>query len=62
MIAITITQSVSSFKDDDDLKSYKKYYLTTVEIKGYTIVIDGGNLTLERLQLVTVMIAQLDVY
>ena len=63
----------SSFKDDDALKSYKQYYV--VEIKDYNIVIDGRNvfvkpirndlkhmITLERLQLVKVMITQLDIY
>ena len=31
------------FKDDDIRKSYKQYYLPTVEIKDYNIVIDGRN-------------------
>ena len=53
---------VSSFKGDDDLKSYKKYYLTTVKIKGYNSVIDRRNLTLQRLRLVKVIITHLDNY
>ena len=51
---------VSSFKGD--LKSYKKYYLTTVKIKGYNSVIDRRNLTLQRLRLVKVIITHLDNY
>ena len=34
---------VSSFKDDDGRKSYKQYYLPTVKIKDYNIVIDERN-------------------
>ena len=33
-----------SFKDDDNRKSYKEYYLPTVEIKNYNVMIDGRNL------------------
>ena len=52
-------------------KVTKQYYFSTVEIKDYNVMINGRNffdqptksdLTLERLQLVRVMIAQLDVY
>ena len=52
-----------------------QYYLPTVEIKDYNVMIGGRNffdqtiknglqhiITLERLQLVKVMITQLDVY
>ena len=35
---------VLSFKDDDGRKGYKQYYLPTVEIEDYNIVIDGRNL------------------
>ena len=34
---------VLSFKCDDGRKSYKQYYLPTVEIKDYNIMIDGRN-------------------
>ena len=34
---------VLSFEDDDDRKSYKQYYLPTVELKDYNVVIDGRN-------------------
>ena len=32
-----------SFKDDNGRKSYKQYYLPTVEIKNYNVMIDGRN-------------------
>ena len=32
-----------SFECDDVRKSYKQYYLPTVEIKDYNVVIDGRN-------------------
>ena len=32
---------VLSFKDEDDRESDKKYYLPTVEIKDYNVMIDG---------------------
>ena len=32
------------FKDDDGRESHKQYYLPTVEIKGYNVMIDGRNL------------------
>ena len=64
-----------SFKDDDCRENHKQYYLTTVEIKYYNVMIDGRNFfdqpiknnlkkydTLERLQQVKVMITQQDVY
>ena len=63
---------VSSFKNDDDRESHKQYYLLTVEIKDYNVMIDGRNFfdqpikndlkTLEILQQVKVMITQLHVY
>ena len=34
---------VLSFKDDNGRKSYKQYYLPTVEIKNYNVMIDGRN-------------------
>ena len=34
---------VLSFEGDDGRKSYKQYYLPTVEIKYYNVVIDGRN-------------------
>ena len=34
---------VLSFKDDDGRKSYRQYYLPTLEIKDYNVVIDGRN-------------------
>ena len=34
---------VLSFKGDDGQKSYKQYYLPTVEIKDYNVVTDGRN-------------------
>ena len=34
---------VLSFENDDDRKSYKRYYLLTVEIKDYNVEIDGRN-------------------
>ena len=34
---------VLPFKDDDNRESHKEYYLPTVEIKYYNIMIDGGN-------------------
>ena len=32
-----------SFKDDDGRESHKQYYLPTVEIKDYNVMIDGRN-------------------
>ena len=32
------------FKDDDGQESHRQYYLPTVEIKDYNVVIDGRNL------------------
>ena len=34
---------VSSFKNDDGRESHKQYYLLTVEIKDYNVMIDGIN-------------------
>ena len=34
---------VLSFKDDDGRQSHKQYYLPTVEIKDYNVMIDGRN-------------------
>ena len=34
---------VLSFKNDDGQKRYKQYYLPTVKIKDYNVVIDGRN-------------------
>ena len=34
---------VLSFKDGDGQKSHKQYYLPTVEIKDYNVMIDGRN-------------------
>ena len=36
---------VLSFKDDDVRESHKNYYLSTVEIKDYNVIIDGRNLS-----------------
>ena len=33
-----------SFKDDDGRESHKQYYLPTVEIKDYNVMINGINL------------------
>ena len=33
---------VLSFKDDDGWESYRQYYVPTVEIKDYNVMIDGG--------------------
>ena len=33
-----------SFKDDNGRESHKQYYLPTVEIKDYNVMIDGRNL------------------
>ena len=32
-----------SFKDEDGQESYKQYYLPTVEIRDYNVMIDGKN-------------------
>ena len=32
-----------SFKDADGQESYKQYYLPTVKIEGYNVMIDGKN-------------------
>ena len=66
---------VLSFKDEDDRQNHSQYYLPTVEIKNYKVMIDEINFfdqptknqlkhmkTSERLQPVKVMITQLDVY
>ena len=34
---------VLSFKDNDGRESQKKYYLSTVEIRNYKVMIDGRN-------------------
>ena len=34
---------VLSFKDENGWESYKQYYLSTVEIKNYNVMIDGRN-------------------
>ena len=34
---------VFSFKDNDGRESQKKYYLSTVEIRNYKVMIDGRN-------------------
>ena len=34
---------VLSFESDDARKSYKQYYLRTMEMKDYNVVIDGKN-------------------
>ena len=33
-----------SFKDDDGRESHKQYYIPTVEIKDFNIVIDGRHI------------------
>ena len=33
-----------SFKDDDNRESHKEYYLLTVEVKNYNVMIDGRNI------------------
>ena len=38
---------VLSFKDEDGWESYKKYYLSTVEIKDHNFMIDGRNVCYE---------------
>ena len=66
---------VSSFKGNDGRKSHKQYHFSTVEMKDYNAMIDERNLfyqpikndlkhliTLERLQLVNVIITLQDVY
>ena len=35
--------SVSTFKDDNGRESHKQYYLSTVEIKDFNVMIDGRN-------------------
>ena len=55
---------VFAFGNDDDRTSNNQYYLPTVEIKDYNIVINGENFkktlkTLEKLLQVKVMIIQL---
>ena len=34
---------VSSFEDNENQTSYKRYFLVTVEIKDYNFIIDGQN-------------------
>ena len=34
---------VLSFKDDDGRESHKQYYLPTIEIEDYNVMIDGRN-------------------
>ena len=64
-----------SFEGDDGWKSYKKFYLRTVEIKEYNGIIDGRNFfshpikidwktskNFRILEMVKVMIIQLDIY
>ena len=67
---------VSSFKDEGGWESYGQYYLPTVKIKDYNIMIDGRNFLNKPIkndlkthdsirkivQLVKFLIAQLDVY
>ena len=38
-----INRLVLSFKDEDGRESYKQYYLPTVKIKDYKVMIDGRN-------------------
>ena len=33
-----------SFKDEDGRENHRKYYLSTVEIKDYNVMIDGRNI------------------
>ena len=37
---------VLSFKDDEHRRSYKRYFLPTIEIKYYNVMIDGKGLFL----------------
>ena len=62
---------VLSFKDGNSRESHKQYYLPTVEIKDYSVMIDGRNffdqpikndLTIEKMQQVKVIITQQGVY
>ena len=41
---------VLSFKDQDGWESYKQYYLRTVEIKDYNVMIDGKNFFDQRVK------------
>ena len=41
---------VFSFKDDDGRESHKQYYLPTVEIKDYNVMIDGRNVFDQRIK------------
>ena len=63
------------FKDADDREILKQYFLPTVEIEDYNIMVDGRNffdqpikndlkrmIKLERCQWVKLMITQLNVY
>ena len=63
---------VLPFKNDDGWESHKEYCIPSVEIKNYNVMIDGRNLfdkpikndlkTLERLQMVQLMIMQQGIY
>ena len=43
MIQIFNRLFVLSFKDDGGWESHKQYYLPTVEIKDYNVMVDGRN-------------------
>ena len=61
-----------SFENENHERSYKRYYLLTVEIKDYTAMIGGSNFfdqqvknylrTFKNLQVVKMMIKQLGAY
>ena len=34
---------VKSFENENSRRSYKRYYLSTIEIKDYNVLIDGRN-------------------
>ena len=53
-----------SFKDEDGRESYKQYYLPTVEIIDYNVLIEGRNFFDQPIKndQVKVMNAQQDVY
>ena len=54
---------ILAFEVHNGRESLSRYYLPTVEMKDYNVMIDGKNLmALERLRRVKVMITELDVY
>ena len=43
MIQVSKELFILSFKDENGRESYRQYYLRTVEIKDYNVMIDGRN-------------------